>query len=146
MSKLSEIETPLLVELVNDERRRRYPGRHWVFASALCVVGFCVSLLVGIVRLMARREEYNIGSVVPLLWCFLIPAVFCSLVVGVLQWRHDRFQKEMMRRLGLVPKRLVEDALRRYGPGTSGEYPYWASAIECDECHLPGDCPLCGAE
>jgi len=44
-------------------------------------------------------------------------------------------------RVWAVPMELRDRAIALYGPEDD-----YVTAVECHECHLPGDCPLCGAK
>jgi len=56
-------------------------------------------------------------------------------------WREDKFYHSVIEREKRLPLQKEILARKLYG---------WPegilSAIECEEAHLPGDCPLCGAE
>ncbi len=57
------------------------------------------------------------------------------------RWRAmDRCGREISARVNKVPLALRLQALDLYGND------WELAAIECHEAHIPGDCPLCGAE
>lgn len=59
-------------------------------------------------------------------------------VIGIVDGRDkDGFDPERLKYCDDYPKLLL--AIHHYG-ATGIE-----RAIECDEVHIPGDCPLCGA-
>ena len=74
--------------------------------------------------------------------------------MGVEQWRsarrlkrwralHTAYTEERDGRLGACPAWMQRWVWNR-APYQIDEA--MLSAIECHECHLPGDCPLCGAQ
>jgi len=76
-------------------------------------------------------------------WLALAAAPWLS-ALGCFLWHkyHERrFAQALYRRWSAVPDRLRLDAYERYGRDDG-----MIAAITCYESHLPGDCPLCGAE
>ena len=58
-----------------------------------------------------------------------------------LGWRERKFYHSLIVKEEKLPplKRILARQLYGWPEGT-------LSAIECEETHIPGDCPLCGAE
>ena len=77
------------------------------------------------------------------IWLIIIIGILGGLLVGALTtlWINYKAEEEVSNKMVWVfSKALIqlrnEMRLREYG----------LSQMECDECHLPGDCPLCGGK
>lgn len=77
------------------------------------------------------------------IWLIIIIGILGGLVAGALSTLriNCKAEEEVSRKMATVFSKVLmglrkEIYLRKYG----------LSQIECDECHLPGDCPLCGAK
>ena len=68
-----------------------------------------------------------------------IPIAFLFFVLIVQKHYLERRVKRLEAKLGEA-NRGLEEANRRCDVSLLG-----FDSVECDECHLPGDCPLCGA-
>ncbi len=79
---------------------------------------------------------------------FVFPPYFLALTWFVVElvpllrqdMRDSRMREKVRRRAERIPPRRLLAICERYG-WTDG----YAVAIECEEAHMPGDCPLCGA-
>jgi hypothetical protein len=98
-------------------------------------------MLLGVLGLLIANSKFS------QLCCFI---AFCSggiayfLNIGRIiysGWREDRFYLSVIERAKRLPlqKEILAKKLYGWPEGT-------LSAIECEEAHLPGDCPLCGAK
>lgn len=89
----------------------------------------------------------NVALVVPVFFgihsvmLVLFPSLLCMGVITTRQaFRSWERADELDRRFDDVPYRIVDRARTLYTTD------WREAAIECHESHLPGDCPLCGAE
>jgi hypothetical protein len=135
-----ELETPFLAdeylasrEMLERVRARLFRSIILVFPVALMSVG--VALLWG-----AWIGVCGIAAII----------AYCGILVvidrtGFGMPRIVLLDAEVWRRLSEVSSDLQRRALRLYGTSDSA-WPALFAAIECHESHLPGDCPLCGAQ
>jgi len=77
--------------------------------------------------------------------------VLCILEISAFSWMYkihvwveldNKYRKSLVRKADKVPTQILNLALKL-------EKNYWTAllwAVECYESHIPGDCPLCGAE
>ena len=71
----------------------------------------------------------------------ILSYVAAILAVSSFCRRSNRYEAAKEFYLSKVPDSLIIRASDFYGPSE------WVfAAIECNESHIPGDCPLCGAE
>jgi len=121
---LRRLETPELAERWTKERRR---------LPTLTAIG--VWLWFGLVILIILFAIT--------FWRWLYVAIpLCGTASMVCLIWSCRIEREVYRRLARVPPELHDRAYLLYRRDT---YPWQCAAIECHECLLPGDCPLCGA-
>jgi hypothetical protein len=103
--------------------------------------GIAVLMSLGILCMLITTNKFS------QLCCFI---AFCSggaaffLNAGKIMcssWRGNKFYHSLIKKAERLPVQKEYLAKKLYGwpEGT-------LSAIECEESHLPGDCPLCGAE
>lgn len=137
---IKQIETPILAEiLINFRKMQR--KQFWfltrivwpiVISSALT---FIISWLLGlsfVSNVALGMEMTGVGL-----------AFIYGTYGFVKTYGYNQISIEVRHRLDNVPSGLVNRAYDFY---KTDKYPWQCSAIECHESHLPGDCPLCGAE
>jgi hypothetical protein len=120
MKSLRDCETPILFE-----RMQRF--RRWSRRTNLAVI---IAFLVAVAGALIGNGAVVV-CIMPV--ALALAVVFISCTVPYL-----RLSDEVHRRLRDVPWKIQRDAIRLYTD-------WMQAAIECNECHIPGDCPLCGA-
>ena len=136
MNKIRKLETPLLAEeyvRTRPQREKAWRREEWYLGTVLILFFLLIA------------GGAWLACLVHWAYFFLMPTGFCLFVLAprFRPWPL-RVADEMWRRLAQVPKEKTEAARMFYG--ADREYPWMFSAIECEEAHVPGDCPLCGAE
>lgn len=129
--KIKIIETPILGELIVNTRRKQRSCFWWLIAS---VAGMMI-----LVYFSSDPVTIIFRCLFAVPWCVGMTTMIYTLIF---HFRERRLRKELLRRADEVPMSLRRGAYQLYGYGIDGNM----AAIECNECHLPGDCPLCGAE
>ena len=136
--QLRRTETPLLALEWNDVQPRMGRARKLRFATVLVGWGGADLLyMIGALGLLYIGRGPWLG--------LMIAAPLWLLIVWGTTYpaRHPlRVYRETGRRLVGVPSHIRIRARQFDLPS----YRWMFAAIECYECHMPGDCPLCGAE
>ena len=133
--KLKTIETPILAEMYAAHKRdHRCWRRYW--GVWLCWWGAGIAGWVGCL-------VFAIWHIPWLLWPAAVLLAGSAVGATIHAWHYSRIPNEVARRASQVPLELLVRACRYY---RTESYPWECSAIECHEAHIPGDCPLCGAE
>lgn len=83
-------------------------------------------------------------SFVPMVTLALLGFLFCLWIYKINDWakKDNSYRKFLLRKADEIPIEKINLALKQ-------EKNYWIAilwAVECHEAHIPGDCPLCGAE
>jgi hypothetical protein len=72
-------------------------------------------------------------------WANIVGLIVVFWIERIVMRNYWILYDEWCRRLSEVPTWKIENARLLYDD--------WScAAIECEEAHIPGDCPLCGAE
>jgi hypothetical protein len=111
-----------------DQRAKPYPRRMAVIALSLAASMACAHFRLPKIVLLIPLVVFGFSALRLWYWMFLA----CRLT-----WR---IQEELMDRVERLPWSLQERAMNLFGDN------WELAAIECHESHIPGDCPLCGAE
>jgi hypothetical protein len=137
--RLPEMETPAL-----QQEYERYHGRALADRRKIRIfvmVGCCACFGGTIIGLLCVPFVPHVAHKIVLVSVGSV----CAAVV--FPWRYVepwslRVEEEVWHRLGQVPEGKCNASRRLYGL-KGGAWMF--AAIECEEAHLPGDCPLCGA-
>ncbi|MBE3119065.1 MAG: hypothetical protein IMZ50_09955 [Candidatus Atribacteria bacterium] len=119
---LARMETPILFELLESSRRTWRLWSQFILIATLAMTAACLF-------------SWAIGVAVA--W---LVVVACLVPMLYYLYRNGYYRREARQRWEAVPWQIQWRALRIY------DTDWMQAAIECHECHLPGDCPICGAE
>ncbi len=113
--------------------RKKPPSPYWLLPMPILWAPMFVGACIGV-----QTPAFYL----PLL-AVLMPWGFGLLIVVILREIRDGPREwAMLLKKQEVPWRLLQHALVLYPD--NGDWVM--AAIECNEAHLPGDCPLCGAQ
>jgi len=130
---LRSLETPQLAECLMRRRAVAEPPPRWL--SIVALAAWAVGLL-GLLR-------WNSPLIFLVGFGVQVVLVLILLRHTLAMWRLGRARREVERRLDNVPYDVRRSAEALYA---DDEWPWECWAIECCEAHMPGDCPLCGAD
>jgi hypothetical protein len=120
--KIKELETPILSDCIVLSKKR-----------IKIVFYVTMTTILGFISTLSFNDVISI-----ILWTIMMISFLCFFWFSYCLFA---LQQEMRIRLAKVPSMLVYKSIEFYGKDE-----WQAAAIECYEAHLPGDCPLCGAE
>lgn len=122
--------------------------RHYRISTALCYINMagvvmCIALIVACVAYMmtAKHFKFELWHSLILPFCMVFTMSMITIQEN-LPTRANRWDREFWKARRAVPQWKLDAARRFYGWDENADL----SAIECEQCHIHGDCPLCGAE